>query len=318
MRFRQIEGNFLVVTESQSEQDNMEALLKRLLIPPPVTPPVVEPPPVVIPPVVPPVPPILTLDAHDVLHLAQPDVPFAQHSGFTAQVMNSYTAAEKIPEGGINGPSTNGQTLRLGKIDAYGDKKAFLFRLAPGDPKTSGSWRSEFSFGQDVEMEKTYWIAFRMFVYDWGGDAGSGLFGFQVHSGSKLDLSPSAGLYYVGRNMQIETRYSTADTPSQSNTVSKKHTQIPIPFGSWMDWVICVRESTSGKGFVRAWLNEALVANHAGNLGYKTGVNSYFKSGIYNWSGFKTPRTVLMRNIIIVRESAVPYGPDIFTKAINQ
>ena len=125
-------------------------------------------------------------------------------SGYSAQVLGQFPSVQNIPETGINGSTLpNGDTLRLGKVgDPFNtSRKAFLFQLAPNDPLTSGSHRSEFEFPMNIELGKTYWIAYSVYVYDWGTlmNNDDALFGTQVHSGnSNLGLSPSFTIYTAG------------------------------------------------------------------------------------------------------------------------
>jgi hypothetical protein len=112
-----------------------------------------------------------SLAPEDILGQAQASVPFAQQSGYIAEVMGAYPNVNEIPETGIQGAALpNGETLRLGKVaDPLNPARAALaFQLAPNDPMTSSSKRSEIEFPPNIELDRVYWIAFSMFVYDWG------------------------------------------------------------------------------------------------------------------------------------------------------
>src|SRR5689334_1602974 len=88
----------------------------------------------------------VSIKASDILGEASGTVPFAQQSGWGAQVLGEYPSAQQIPETGINGtPLANGETLRFGKQADPADptKQAIAVQLAPTDPLTSGSHRSE-------------------------------------------------------------------------------------------------------------------------------------------------------------------------------
>ena len=119
--------------------------------------------------------------------------------------------ANAIPEDGIHGPAlANGDTLRFGKAG-----NAFVFQLDPADPKTSRSKRSEISFEPNLEPNKVYWIAFSVYLDDWGrlDREDAALFGTQVHSGdNSLNLSPAFSLYTTGdgRRFKVQARWSTA------------------------------------------------------------------------------------------------------------
>ena len=109
-------------------------------------------------------------------------------------------------------------------LPANSSRKAFAFQLSPSDPITSGSKRSEFEFPKIVEHGKTYWVAYSVYVYDWGtlpsGD--ESLFGSQLHSGdTSRGLSPSfTTATFDGRTFRVSVQYSTSTSPTTSNTTS--------------------------------------------------------------------------------------------------
>ena len=238
------------------------------------------------------------IDASDIIGQASGELPFARQSGYFGQVLGTHPPVASIPEEGIHGPPLpNGETLRLGK-----EEGALLFQLGPDDRPTSGSRRTEISFKPGIEMDKVYWVAFRMNVFDWGNDASQGLLGTQVHSGDNARrLSPSFGLYFTGRDMRIEARYSTSATPSPGNSVTLKYAGQAMPFGRWVDMVFRFRHNTSGNGLLEVWMNGKRIVNHQGNLGFNTpGYKDYVKFGVYNWARFSTPRKLLLRSPTVI------------------
>src|SRR3954470_11498165 len=248
-----------------------------------------------------------SIDAADILGRAMAYAPFSQQSGYSAQVIGTYTNANSIPESGITYSTlSNGETLRLGKeTDPVNSlRKAMSFQLSPSDPVTSGSHRSELRFENNIEMNKTYWTAFSVFVRDWGtlasGDAA--LFGTQLHSGNDSSgYSPAFGLYTSanGRNFQVQMRYA----PTGGAATTLRYADRPIPFGRWMDVVVKFKQSTTGGGMLQVWLDGEQVVNYAGSLGFDTpGYKDYFKFGYYNWSSFNSTRKVMMRAPIVVAD----------------
>jgi hypothetical protein len=218
-----------------------------------------------------------------------------------------------IPESGRHGSTlSNGETLRFGKeTDPVNSaRKAMTFQLAPSDPNTGGSKRVELGFPRIIEMNKVYWIALSVYVHDWGtlSTSDQGLFGFQLHSGTKLDLSPTIALYTTknGRTFKVSTRYSTSSSPSQSNSVSSHYAEQPIAFGRWMDVVVKFKQNVSGAGFAQVWIDGNQVVDHRGNLGFNTpGYLDYVKWGYYNWSGSGfsgASRKVRLRGQTIVQD----------------
>lgn len=273
--------------------------------------------------VTPPPPPPGTgaIDPADILTQASGEIPFASQSGYNAQILGTYPPAPQIPESGIHGTLLpNGETLRLGKTPdpSNAGKQAIAFQLAPSDPNTSGSKRAEFKYPNNIEMEKVYWTAFKVWVDDWGtlGSSDNGLFGTQLHSGSTADLPPSTGLYAVanGRDFVVRVR---------GDGLSGKidYAQQPIPFGRWADFVFKIRQSTGSSGMLQVWMDGNQIVNHSGPIGYNTGVKDYFKYGYYNWSGsaFASPRKVLLRSPVLVADpTGSTYGADTLRAFVNQ
>jgi hypothetical protein len=264
------------------------------------------------------------IDRADILVWGRADVPFAQQTNYGTQVWgyhptdgqlkSVYLQAPAIPENGIHGPQlANGATRRLGKEadPVNAGKQALAFQLALSDGTTSGKTarRSELSGATNVVFNSVYWVALKVYVYDWGnlGTSEGSLFGTQMHSGNNdLSLSPSFAIVTrdSGRNMAIEARWSTSSSPSQMNDVTARYALQPIPFGRWIDFVFKFRHNVSGSGFLQVWMDGQQIVNHTGNLGYNTpGFEDYVKFGYYNWSGSgSTPRKVLLRSPVLVAD----------------
>jgi len=254
------------------------------------------------------------VSASDIITRVSADVPFAQQNGYTAQVINTYTSASNIPESGIHGTTlSSGETLRLGKVTdpANSVRKALAFQVAKSDPLTSKGKRSELSVTPNIEMNKTYWIAYNVFVHDWGNLASGddALFGVQMHSGDNQAGvgGPSFGIYTTpnqgGRQLRVHARYNLQVNPTGStNTVKINYPSYPIPFERWTNFVVKFRHNLNGNGFVQVWMDGQLIANHQGNLGFDTGHKDYAKFGYYNWatSMGSTERKVLLRSPTIV------------------
>lgn len=259
-----------------------------------------------------PAPTTKPIDALDLLGEAQAEVVFSQQKSYTAQVIGTYTSASSIPESGIQGTVlSNGETLRLGKqVDPLDSTRGSLaFQVAPSDPNTSGAKRAELSFNPMIEMDKVYWIALRVFVYDWGtlSTSDAALFGMQLHTGdNSTGLSPNIGVYtgYTGgRQFHIEWRYSTNAKPAPSNTVTVRSEHRDTPFNTWMDLVFRFQQNLSGAGFLQVWQNGEQIVDYAGNLGFYTpGYKDYAKFGYYNWSSFASSRKVLLKSPTIVAD----------------
>ena len=242
----------------------------------------------------------------DIIGRASATLPFAKQTGYSAQVYGSHVRASAIPEDGIHGAQLpNGETLRFGKVG-----NALAFQVDPADPNTSKSKRSEIAFGKNLEQDKVYWIAFSVYVPDWGtlDKRDAALFGAQVHSGDdSLHLSPAFSLYTTGggRRFTIQARWSTAEQPARENSAKKNFAEHRLPFDRWFDVVFRFRLNTRGHGFLQAWVDGRQIVDHRGNLGFNTpGKNDYVKFGYYNWSreAMSSTRKVLLRSPTIVAD----------------
>jgi hypothetical protein len=250
------------------------------------------------------------IDPADILGQAQADVPFSRQSGWAGQVLGKHPDAKIIPESGIHGaPLANGETLRFGKVDdpARPGRKALAFQLSPDDPATSSSKRAEIAFQPNIDPDKVYWIAFSLYIYDWGslprGD--ESLFGTQVHSGDdSRGLSPSFTMgTFRGNTFVVAVQHSTSSDPTPRNMVSRKYAETPIPFGRWTDFVFRFRHSQGSEGFLEAWMDGRQIVDYRGPLGFRTpGHRDYAKFGYYNWSSFSSSRKVLLRSPVLVAD----------------
>ncbi|MCD6043575.1 MAG: repeat-containing protein, partial [Burkholderiales bacterium] len=252
-----------------------------------------------------------SIDGSDIKTRATADLLFSTQPNIYADILGSSPWMSTVPESGAHGSTLpNGETIRFGKQTdpLNSSRKALSFQLAPSDPTTGGSKRVELGFPRNIEYNKTYWLAVSVYAHDWGtlSTSDQALFGFQLHNGTKIDLSPTIALYTTGngRSMQIQTRYSTSGSPSQSNSVTQKWPAQAIPFGRWMDFVVKFRNNVSGQGYAQVWLDGNLIVNHQGNLGFNTpGYLDFVKWGYYNWtSGFASPRKVRLRNPTLVAD----------------
>jgi hypothetical protein len=252
-----------------------------------------------------------SIDAADILGRASAEIPFAQQNGYYGQVLGTYPYASSIPEAGVNGSVlSNGETLRLGKqVDPLDStRRALAFQLAPNDASTSGSMRSEISLDTNIELGKVYWVAYRVFVKDWGtlNSSDQALFGTQIHSSDHdRGLCPVFSIITGpdGRTMLLDVYYSPSSSPTTSNTVRLKFPERPIPFDRWSDLVFKFRESTGSDGLLQVWADGEQILNYQGPLGYNTpGYKDYAKFGYYNWGTFNSSRKVLLRAPTVVSD----------------
>lgn len=288
-------------------------------------------PPVMIPPQA------MAIDPADILVSVSADLPFNAQpfakgpggggSKLYVDVLGNSPGIHDIPENGKHGSPLppNGETLRFGKqVDPLNPtRKALVFQLAPSDGQKHVELGQ--SNSRTIVPNQVNWIAVSAYVYDWGTltPKDQALFGFQLHTGSSADISPTIALYAVGngRRMQIQTRYSLNASPSQSNQQTQFHADRAIPFGRWMDVVVKFKENTAGQGFAQVWLDGEQIVDYHGNLGFivPAGVKDFVKFGYYNWTSFSSPRKVLLRSPTLVLDpTGSKYTPADLRAFINK
>jgi hypothetical protein len=309
-------GSYTVRAVAYSQQGETASATRGIVIDNAAAPPPTEP------------PPAGAIEPADVMGSAQAEIPFLQQSGYNTQILNQYLNAPSIPETGMHAFTlSNGETLRFGKhVDPLNStRKVLAFQVDPNDVTTSGAKRAELKFGNNLEMDRVYWAALSVYVYDWGtlASADQGLFGLQQHNGSPQDLSPNFAIYTSGsgRTFQVHARGSSSTSPSYANSVTVRSAALPIPFGRWSDFVFRFKLNTSGAGFLQVWQDGTQIFTHQGILGYITpGYKDFFKFGYYNWSGssFASTRKVLLRSPVIVADpTGTKYGPEDLRAYVN-
>jgi Polysaccharide lyase len=242
----------------------------------------------------------------DIIGAASAERAFSAQSGYTAQVYGTYTRAAAIPESGIHGPALeSGETLRFGKAGG-----ALSFLVDPRDPPTSKSRRAEITFGKNIEPGKVYWIAFSVYVHDWGrlDSRDAALFGTQLHSGNNsAGMGGPAFSFFTsrgGRKFYVMASWNLTGIPDRRNTGRARYGEHDIPFGRWTDFVLRFRLRAPGAGLLQVWMDGRQIVDHRGELGYHTpGYNDYVKFGYYNWtSAMDSPRKLWLRAPTIVAD----------------
>src|SRR6185436_1816631 len=194
------------------------------------------------------------------------------------------------------------------------------------DAPTNESHRAEIENIPSIEYNKTYWVAFRTYVHDWGtlkaGD--EALFGMQLHSGDLTQgFSPSFslvtyGMQSGGRTFQVFASWSPSTSPSLSNAKSFKSNQIPIPFGRWADFVFKFRHNITD-GLLQVWMDGSPIVDYKGPLGYFTPqVKDYTKFGFYNWTDTDRVKKVMLQFPVVVADPSGKYKLEDLRTFVNQ
>jgi len=162
----------------------------------------------------------------------------------------------------------NGETLRLGKETdpTNGNRKAFSFQLSPATRSPRLAPLGD-RVPSNIEMGKTYWVAFSTYIPDWGTTGGSddnALFGTQLHAGdNNLGLSPSLTLVsYTGRTSWCSQATARARAEHEQHAVVQV-AEYPMPFGRWADFVFKFRQGYTGGGCWQVWMDGTQIANYA-------------------------------------------------------
>lgn len=258
-------------------------------------------------------PPAGTIASGDILGVSNPTVAFASQAKWIGQVMgNNNRSPSSISDStGVTGPSTSLGTLRFGKITdpANASKTVYQFLLAQSDPTTASSKRSEIEFTSSqvpIVNGTTYWVAFQVYVFDWGSTTDLAIFGSQLHLDGSVPMSPAWSIIGKGSQMYFDVRYSTSASPSNNNAVVQKLGTQTLPFGQWITVEIQFKTGLS-TGFLRAWVNGTQTVNYSGHLGISQATSSlpsYVKFGYYGWQmPTGAARKVLVRKPMIVRDN---------------
>lgn len=198
---------------------------------------------------------------------------------------------------GVFGLSAGGvaNELKHGSVwDATGiaSGSAYLFRVSKNDPPTAGpaAQRSERYFnaaGQTIPQQTDIWFAVRIKASQW--DAETRRIIWQWHEDSPVDgLSPHLSATVNGNRMRLIVLHNENATLTPANTTQAViYTDESWRPGDWYDFVIKARVDPrqTGAGYVKAWINGALVANYVGPVGYLyDNPADYAKVGIYHWN----------------------------------
>lgn len=211
------------------------------------------------------------------------------------QVMGQNIAASEVGAG-VFGPGPGGMDeLKHGivsdaSLGPFGH--AFLFRVWKNDPPTAGALaqRSERYFAepsQVIPQGQDIWFAVRIKASAWDADTRRII--WQWHEDSPVPgLSPHLSATINGNRLRLIVLYNdNATLTLESTTQVVIYTDQEWQPDSWYDFVIKARvdPSAGGSGYVKAWVNGALVADYVGPVGYRyENPADYAKVGLYHWT----------------------------------
>jgi hypothetical protein len=95
--------------------------------------------------------------------------------------------------------------------------------------------------------------------------------------------SPPLAIRTSGGQLTVTGRYSAEQTQTENDGVMLDLYTHPGTFekGVWHDWVFHLKWQYDNQGFVEAWLDDTLVIDYQGPIGYNDHVGLWFKWGIY-------------------------------------
>lgn len=263
-----------------------------------------------------------TLRQQDVLSYVAPGVAFpARNIGLQCQGVNATLA--DIPQRNALVKTTNNRSeLRFGETDFDGFR-VFRLQVSARDILTSGSAsrcelisypmpESALPNGED------FWWAMSFWADDWSGSQDEQLIAqFHVQEPSNSPLNPFFALVVRGNSMRVELRHNSRALATRTAPQLVTAARLRMPVRQWVTAVVQARISADEKNFpfLRLWLNNILIADYTGPLGYllPTGGVSYAKAGIYHWVAGNDwdvavpTRAILIGAMVLARDSGGRY-----------
>lgn len=196
---------------------------------------------------------------------------------------------------GVFGLGSGGVTeLKHGIVDDASlgvSGRSFVFRLWKEDPPTAGAsaQRSERYFAtpaQIIPQNTEVWFAVRVRSSTW--DAETRRIIWQWHEDSPVaGLSPHLSATINGTRLRLIVLHNDNAELTNGNTSQQViYTDESWQPENWHDFVVQARvdPAAAGSGYVKAWINGALVADYTGPLGYRyDSPKDYAKVGVYHW-----------------------------------
>ena len=179
-----------------------------------------------------------------------------------------------------------------------------------------------------LPREQAFWLAFTFWADDWAASsAEQSIAQMHVEEPRRIVLNPFFAMVVRGDELRVELRHNASETPDRASTSLVIASRLRMPVRQWMTAVVQARLGADGEGapFLRLWLDDALVTDYAGPLGYVLGADgrAYWKVGIYHWAAgnawdLRAPeRGLLVHAMLAVRDPDARYGPGTLRGAVN-
>ena len=261
--------------------------------------------------------------AQDVLVYAAPGVAYpARNIGLQCQGSNATLA--DVPQGLVQVPAVGGAAeSRFSEAELAGGR-VFRLQVSAGDTLAPGvAPRCELVAypmpGSALPQGETFWFAFSFWADDWAGTRDEQLIAqWHVQDPRNILLNPFFAMVVRGAELRIELRHNERETPDQASTQLVTAARLAMPVRQWVTAVVQARiaNQAAQSPFLRLWLNDQLVADYTGPLGYPLppGGHAYPKVGIYHWTNgnawdLQLPwRTLLVGAMLSVRDNSGRYG----------
>ncbi len=157
------------------------------------------------------------------------------------------------------------------------------------DTDTAGAIRTEVAFRANsgsynnwIDEGEDYWLVAYLQISDRTALTGGHICPIQIHEGRSSPPSgnPPIACYLNGSSMDITGRLNTSEAFSVVRTQA---------FDTWEPWIVHLNmNDTGGGGRFHLWINDTLVVEHDGNIGYNTAPDGskgyYAKFGQYFYS----------------------------------
>lgn len=198
-----------------------------------------------------------------------------------------------VPDRRVYAPGVQGMNQqRFGEVEWNGTR-ALMLQLNGHDVVREGqSPRCEVVFyplrASALPDSGVFWYSVSFWVNDWTGSSDEQIISqMKGDDSSRIALNPFFALVVKGNKIRTEVRWNPDDPPSKQGTQLFRYAEHLLPMQRWVNITVKGRLDAAGseQPFLTVWLDDRVIAEHRGPLGYKNPGNhlNYVKSGIYHW-----------------------------------
>ena len=171
-----------------------------------------------------------------------------------------------------------------------------------------------------------FWFALSIWVDDWAGTDDEQIIAQWHQNDPRLSLNPFLAFVVKGNSLRVELRHDASELATKASTTTVMAATLTVTPRQWMRFVVRARiaQDDIDHPFLQLWLDDGLVADYTGPLGYKlqAGYFSYPKTGIYKWLNGNPwqqavpRRQVLVEAMLVVKDEANRYDEAMLSSAV--